>query len=96
MLSKSGVVYKPAEHGITKPDYSDMMAVFKKFLGKFPEFNDLQITELHGGDIFVTGGMERDYDNGFLAIGDAAFQINPLGGEGSGTDSTRDRGWPRP
>jgi len=75
-------VYRAADHGIVKRDYSDMMVAFQKFLGKFPEFKDLQITELHGGDIFVTGGMKQDYADGFLAIGDAAFQINPLGGEG--------------
>ena len=75
-------VSRAADRGIVKRDYSDMMAVFKKFLGKFPEFQNLQITELHGEDVFVTGGMERDYGDGFLVIGDAAFQVNPVGGEG--------------
>jgi digeranylgeranylglycerophospholipid reductase len=75
-------VYRAGDHGITRSDYSDMMSVFQKFLGRFPEFKGFQIAELHGGDIFVAGNMERDYGDGFLAIGDAAFQINPLGGEG--------------
>lgn len=75
-------VYRAADRGIAKPDYSDMMAIFQRFLGKFPEFKDLQITELHGGDIFVADGMKRNCRDGFLVIGDAAFQINPLGGEG--------------
>jgi digeranylgeranylglycerophospholipid reductase len=75
-------VYRAADHGVTRSDYSDMMAVFQRFIERFPELRDLQITELHGGDIFVVGDMKRDYGDGFLAIGDAAFQINPLGGEG--------------
>ena len=37
---------------------------------------------MHGEDVFVTGGIERDYGDGFLVIGDAAFQVNPVGGEG--------------
>lgn len=76
-------VNRAADHGIAKFDHSDMMVVFRKFLGKFPEFDNLQLLDLHGGDVFlVPGGLERSSLDGFLAIGDAAFQINPLGGEG--------------
>ncbi|MFN2433637.1 MAG: NAD(P)/FAD-dependent oxidoreductase [Gemmatimonadota bacterium] len=38
--------------------------------------------ETHGGFAYVTGGIRRHAREGFLAIGDAANQINPLFGEG--------------
>ena len=75
-------VFNAEDYGIVKKDYSDLMEDFEKFLGKFTQFKDFQITELHGGSIFVTGGLKKYSRDGFIAIGDAAFQINPLGGEG--------------
>lgn len=39
-------------------------------------------TETHGGFAYVNGGLRRHARSGFLAIGDAANQINPLFGEG--------------
>ena len=38
--------------------------------------------DLHGGNIYINAGIKKHSKNGFLAIGDAAMQINPLAGEG--------------
>lgn len=40
------------------------------------------IIEMHGGSLFGDGGIKNHVRNGFVVIGDAARQINPLGGEG--------------
>jgi geranylgeranyl reductase family protein len=80
---KVGVgVYRAADYGIKKSDYSDLMEIFKKFLDKFSQFKNIQIEELHGGTLYITGGIKKYSRNGFLVIGDAACQINPLLGEG--------------
>ena len=41
-----------------------------------------KIIELHSHFMFANGGLKKHTSNGFLAIGDAAAQVNPLGGEG--------------
>ena len=86
-------VYDAVSHGIDRSDYSDLMAVFQKFLGRFPEFEHLQITELHGGDIFVTSGMERDYGDGFSRSATRRSRSIHWAAKVSGTGFTRD-GWP--
>lgn len=40
------------------------------------------VLETHAGFAYVNGGIRRHARDGFLAIGDAANQINPLFGEG--------------
>ncbi len=78
------VVYKAKEHGIAEENYgtADMMVLLKKFMKKFPPLDNVQPVDLHGGNIYVTGGIKEHSSNGFLAIGDAAMQISPLAGEG--------------
>jgi geranylgeranyl reductase family protein len=82
---KVGVaVYNAKEHGINEDDFgtADMMKVLNKFIGKFPQLKNIQPVDLHGGNIYITGGIEKHSANGFLTIGDSAMQINPLAGEG--------------
>ena len=59
-----------------------MMDILKKFIAKFPQLKNIQPIDLHGGNIYINGGIKKHSKNGFLAIGDAAMQINPLAGEG--------------
>ncbi len=61
---------------------ADVMPLLKKFMGKFPELKNVQPMDLHGGNIYVTGGLNECVYPGLIAIGDAAMQINPLAGEG--------------
>ena len=77
-------VYKAKEHGISETDFGakDMMDILKKFIAKFPQLKNIQPIDLHGGNIYINGGIKKHSKNGFLAIGDAAMQINPLAGEG--------------
>lgn len=82
---KVGVaVYKAKEYGISEVDYgvADMMKVLKKFISKLPQLKNIQPIDLHGGNIYINGGIKKHSKNGFLVIGDAAMQINPLAGEG--------------
>lgn len=82
---KVGVaVYKAKEHGINEADYgtADMVKVLKKFIEKLPQLKNIQPIDLHGGNIYINGGIKKHSKNGFLVIGDAAMQINPLAGEG--------------
>ncbi|OGY97426.1 MAG: hypothetical protein A2128_00120 [Candidatus Liptonbacteria bacterium GWC1_60_9] len=82
---KVGVaVYKAKERGIDEAEYgiTDMMKVLKKFIARFPQLKNVQPIDLHGGNIYINAGIKKHSKNGFLAIGDAAMQINPLAGEG--------------
>ncbi len=82
---KVGVaVYGASKHGIPEDNHgtAGMMALLKKFMEKFPQFGDAEPVDLHGGNIYITGGIKNHSSNGFLVIGDAAMQINPLAGEG--------------
>ena len=83
-LKVGAVIYKAKEHGVNETEYgtADMMKVLKKFIKRFPQLKNTQPMDLHGGNIYVNGGIKKYSKNGFLAIGDAACQINPLAGEG--------------
>lgn len=83
-LKIGAAVYKAKEYGISDIDYGtvDMMKILKKFIGKFPQLQNIQPIDLHGGNIYINGGIKNHSKNGFLVIGDAAMQINPLAGEG--------------
>lgn len=41
-----------------------------------------ETTDFHGGSLYSNGGIKEHAANGFIVIGDAAFQINPLAAEG--------------
>ncbi len=77
-------VYKAKEHGISEENYgaADMMKLFERFVEQIPQLRGVQPIDLHGGNIYVNGGIQKHSRNGLLAIGDAAMQINPLAGEG--------------
>ncbi len=77
-------MYRAKEHGVSEADHgtADMMALLKKFMAQFPQLDRVQPMDLHGGNIYVTGGLKEHARSGLLAIGDAAMQINPMAGEG--------------
>lgn len=52
------------------------------FVGKLPQLEKATIVDLHGASVYITAGIKKHNANGFLVIGDAASQINPLAGEG--------------
>lgn len=52
------------------------------FLGELPWLSRYTIEEHHGGLAYLSGGIRRRVRENIIAIGDAADQINPLGGEG--------------
>ncbi len=76
--AKVGVaVYDAADHGIM-----NIMDVLKKFMAKFPQLKNAAFMDLHGASLYANGGVGKHSADGFLFIGDAAAQINPLAGEG--------------
>lgn len=60
----------------------DMSALLKKFAGTNSQTRGAVQTDVHGGSLFANGGIRNHVLDGFMAIGDAAVQINPIGGEG--------------
>ncbi len=68
--------------GIFTGSKGGLINLLSKFAKTNPQTKNSVQTDLHGGSIYATGGIEHPAANGFLAIGDAAGQINPLGGEG--------------
>jgi len=52
------------------------------FIGKNEQLKGGRPIELHSHYLFANGGLRKHSMNGFLAIGDAACQVNPLAGEG--------------
>jgi digeranylgeranylglycerophospholipid reductase len=52
------------------------------FSSKNAQTKNAEVTEFHGGSMYSNGGIREHATNGFLVIGDAAFQINPLAAEG--------------
>ncbi len=76
--AKVGVaVYRASDRGIL-----NIMEILKKFTLKFPRLKDAAFMDLHGASLYANGGVNRHSAAGFLFIGDAAAQINPLAGEG--------------
>lgn len=60
----------------------DMLSLLKKFAETNPQTEKAIQTDLHSGSLFANGGIKNHVLNGFIAIGDAAVQINPIAGEG--------------
>ena len=54
----------------------------QQFLKKLPWLGQHTTEEHHGGMGYLTGGIRRHVRGNIIVIGDAADQINPLGGEG--------------
>ncbi len=53
-----------------------------KFIKSNKQTTNAQAIEIHNGFVYANGGISKHTLNGFIAIGDAACQINPLAGEG--------------
>ena len=76
---KLGVgVYQPSRRG----DNIGLETRLRHFLQKLPWLGQYAIEERHGGMGYLSGGIRRHVRGNVIAIGDAADQINPLGGEG--------------
>lgn len=53
-----------------------------QFVASIPEYDGIKPLEIHGGSMRVDGGVAHHVHQNVILIGDAARQINPLGGEG--------------
>jgi flavin-dependent dehydrogenase len=53
-----------------------------RFAAENPQTSRGRIVDVHGGATLAAGGVRSHARDGFLTIGDAAGQINPLVGEG--------------
>jgi len=60
----------------------DTMNALKKFSETNPQTSNAIKTDTHAGSLFANGGIKDHVLDGFIVIGDAASQINPLAGEG--------------
>lgn len=56
--------------------------MFDQFITRVTEHQSYHVEEIHGGALFVTGGIKHHVRGNVIAIGDSAHQTNPLGGEG--------------
>lgn len=70
--------------GILKPtnEKIDLMKYLKRFAKTNPQTKVAVVKDTHAGSLFANGGIKNHVLNGFIAIGDAACQINPIAGEG--------------
>jgi len=75
---KIGVaVYNATDNGI-----GSLKGVLDKFVSQFPELKDAEPIDMHGGSIYINGGIDSYSTDGLIVIGDAGAQINPFAGEG--------------
>lgn len=76
---KLGVgVYRP----VRRRDTVGLETRLRQFLQTLPWLGLHTVEEHHGGMGYLSGGIRRHVCGNVMAIGDAADQINPLGGEG--------------
>lgn len=57
-------------------------SMLKYFVKNNSQTKSAVIINTHGGSLLANGGIKNHVKNGFIAIGDSAIQVNPLGGEG--------------
>jgi len=67
---------------ISTKNNSNLLEFLKNFVNNNSQTNQAIQTDLHGGSLLANGGIKNHVFNGFISIGDAAAQINPLAGEG--------------
>jgi len=74
-----GIVSTESRDGSRAKDYLD------SFIEKHPEmFREASYLEINSGGIPVCGSMEKMVLDGFMVVGDAAHQVNPIHGGGIG------------
>ncbi len=66
-------------HPKTKVDLIELLRKFSKTNIQTAKATE---TDVHGGTILANGGISNHVMNGFVVIGDAAGQVNPIAGEG--------------
>lgn len=69
-------VYRLADYRINLEQTLDAL------IKKIPWAQELHISEKHGGALYGRGGISNHVLKNIIVIGDAADQVNPLGGEG--------------
>jgi len=60
----------------------DLSESLKKFMSSVLSFKNMEPTEVHAGAAHTDGGVRDHVFKNVVLVGDAAHQINPLGGEG--------------
>ncbi|MBI2122001.1 MAG: NAD(P)/FAD-dependent oxidoreductase [Candidatus Sungbacteria bacterium] len=77
---------KEAKVGICQYSYDenkgDLKNSLERFVDSLPYFKEMEPIEIHAGAAHVDGGVACHIFKNVMLIGDAAHQINPLGGEG--------------
>ncbi len=76
--AKVGLAWIAKDH----PSQENLFVALHRFIQENNHLKGGNVVELHSHFIFVNGGLKRHVMNGFIAIGDAASQVNPLAGEG--------------
>ncbi len=71
-----------AVYETTKHKSLPLLELLNKFVQKVDILKNAQPVELHGGTLFVNGGITKLVQGKLLVIGDAAVNVNPLGAEG--------------
>ncbi|MDO8658447.1 MAG: NAD(P)/FAD-dependent oxidoreductase [Candidatus Levybacteria bacterium] len=78
-LAKAGVAVYDASKYLKGRHIIDIL---KNFVSQVSWLNSAKPVELHGGSIYIKGGIKNYVFSNVLSIGDSGSQINPLGGEG--------------
>ncbi len=60
----------------------NLSELLDKFIKSVADFKKMEPVEIHAGAAYTGGGITNHVQNNLILIGDAAHQINPLGGEG--------------
>lgn len=60
----------------------NLESALNNFISQISWAKKLRVIEKHGGLIYAQGGIKNHVLNNVIIIGDAADQVNPLGGEG--------------
>jgi len=59
-----------------------LVDIIKELIKNVPQIKSSQPLELHGGAVYINGGIKNVVKENLVVLGDAACQINPLGAEG--------------
>lgn len=81
--AKVGIAIMPHIFKKNKITTPNMQELFVKLISQTPSLKEAKEIEIHSHpDVVDVGGIKRYSSNGFIVIGAAAAQVNPLLGEG--------------
>lgn len=71
-----------AVYETTKNKTVPIKDLLEQFIAKIGILKNAQPMELHGGTLFINGGLKKLIHKNLVIVGDSALNVNPLGAEG--------------